>query len=387
MAYKSVSQTRDSVSGILQGLNLNNVKNLNIALERAARKLAQKIFLQSAEGRQNITLYDGVIDYAGVDNIFGTNVIDIKPQGITRSYLDEVYKAPQELFDQEKNFLPNGTEIAFEYRQGTPIMRIVSTLPMPRIELDPLNDTTGWTAAGSASGLTKDSTVYYEAPASLRFTLTGASTGTLTKAISSQDLTDYVGVGVVFLAFRTPSASDLTSFTIRLGSDSTNYYSVSSTTGFLGAWTAGDWLLVALDLSGATTTGTPTVTAIDYAQISIVHAATLTNFYVGDLWIALPSPATVIYESPAIFKATGTSPSSTITLTSDQVLLTDNALAIYELFAAIEVARQQGGSQASPMIQDINEQLNGNNREPGLLELYRAANPSESLRTIGSWYN
>ena len=222
MAYKTVSNLRDSVSGILTGINLNSVQNLNGAFERAARELCTLIYVPEASGKQAITLYDGVFDYATPTTIFGGSLVDFRPQGMSRTANDYVLKQPIAVFDRTKAYLQNGYQMTFEYVKGVGRVRIVSAKPTPRIELDSMTETTGWTAAGSASGLTKDTTVFWEEPAALRFTLTGSSAGTLTKTITSQDLTDYTGVGVVFLAIRTPSASSLTSIEIRIGSDASN---------------------------------------------------------------------------------------------------------------------------------------------------------------------
>lgn len=397
MAYKSVANLRDSVAGILTGINLNNVQNLNGAFERTARELATRIFIPEVGAKQSVTLYDGVIDYVSPTDIFGASVVDFRKQGVSRNSTDYVYKQPIALFDRTKSWITTGYQVAFEFVKGIGRLRVVSNVPVPKIELDPFTATTGWTAAGSASGITLDSTVFWQDPGALRFLLTGASTGTMTKTISTVDLTDYVGVGVVFLAIRTPSATNLTSISIKLGSTSglaTDYYQVSSvTTGFLGAWTANDWLLVALDLANATTTGTPVATLIKYAQISIAHAATITNFYIGDFWISLPSPHDFIYQTASFFQATGANPSQTIVSTADTILLNDAALVIYEYECANTVAQQQGGTLASGLIATIENKLNGKRArngmivELGLYDLYRGNNPSQELRQIDNYYD
>lgn len=377
---------------MLQGLNLNNVTNPETAFERVARQTCVLLDIPEATLRQPVTLYDGVIDYAAPTNMFASAILDIRAQGQDRWPGDSVQKQPMAEFDQDKGFVTS-TKTTVEYDKGTGIIRIVSPYPTARIELDAMTATTGWTAAGSASGLAADSTVFWEAPSSLRFNCTGASTGTLTKAISSQDLTNYLGVGVGFLAFRTPSASNLTSIELRIGSDASNYYSVTVTAGFLKAFTAGDWMLASFDLSTATTTGTPAIAAIDYAQIRVAHGATLTNFYVGDLWISLPTPATLIYQTSAIFlPVSATTPLNTISANTDQILLNDAAYAIYELKCAIDIAQQQGGTLASGVIQTLGNILNGVRGyrgvlvQMGLLDSYRADNPSQELRTVGSYY-
>jgi hypothetical protein len=390
--FKTISELRDSVSGMLQGLDLNDVTNLNTALERVARQTCVLLNIPEATLRSTLTLYDGVTDYLCPTDMFASAIVDIRPQGQTRWMGDDVNKQPMSEFDQEKGF-QTSTKTTVEYDKGTGIIRVVSPYPTARIELDPMTDTTGWTAGGSASALTADSTVFWQAPSSLRMLLTGASTGTLTKTIPSQDLTAYKSVGVGFLAFRTP-ASNLTSIELRLGSSASAYYSIIVTAGFLKAFTAGDWMLASFDLSTATTVGVPDITKITYAQLQIVHANTLTNFYVGDLWISLPTPSTLIYQTDAIFLPSGsTSPINTITNTSDQVLLNDAAYAIYEVKCAIDIAQQQGGTLASGVIATLAQELNGVRGyrgvlvQLGMLDIYRAQNPSQVLRTSGSYYD
>lgn len=391
MAYNTVAELKDSISAQLQGLNLNNVKSLYTALERTARQVCIKLDIPEASLRQSVTLYDGVFDYAGLTNIFGQAVTDIRPQGVWRPQTAYAYRTPAEQFDREKQLGSTGFKIAFEYKNGTPITRIVSSIPQSRAVLDPQSSTDGWTASGSVSGLADDTVVYYDSPASLRFTLTGSSTGILTKTIASGDLSQYEDVGVAFMAIRIPdgaTATNLTSIELRLGSSASAYDSVSDTDGFLGAWVAGEWLLVAFDFSGSTSTGMPDWTAIDYVQIRFAHTGTFTNFRVGGLWLSYPSPAEVLYQSNAIFLASGgTTPSHRITNDNDGVQLNESAYAIYEVECAKTIAKQQGGTLASGLVQTLNSDLNGQTGQDGLLGMYRADNPSREIREIGRYYD
>lgn len=381
----TVGNLIDSVAGLLQSTNLNNTTNLFGALERAARTVVQQADVPEASAIQQLTLYDGVYDYAADEGIFGGAVVDLRPQGVTRTPLDYNYKVSIEQFDRTKAILPNGYMLTFEFNQGNPIVRVATPRTTPRTVLDPMNATTDWTAAGSASGLTADTTVFYQAPASLRFLLTGASTGTLTKTLQSPvSIASYENVCVGFLAIWAPSAANLTSISLKVGSSASNYDSVTATAGFLGAWTSGEWLLVAFDFAGATSTGTPDWTAIDYVQVSITTAATETNFRVGGLWLSLPSPSLLYYETAAIFQATGASPARTITTTNDTILFSDPAYLIYEHECALTIAIQNGGSDQSPLVQKLTGILYG--QENGLYARYRADNPSQELRTVGQWY-
>lgn len=387
MAYKTVADVKDSISGILSGINLNNVVNLNMALERSAREMASLISIPESSAKTTINLYNGVTDYAAPTDIFGASLVDFRPQSIDRYLNDYVSRKPIAIFDRTKAYIENGYELAFEFVKGVGRMRIASTRPTPNVVLDTMSDDTGWTATGSASGLVEDETVYYDSPASLRFTLTGSSTGTLTKAVSQVDVSEYEDVCVGFLAMRTPSIANLTSIAVRVGSSASAYDEVTETDGFLGAWVVDEWLLVAFDFSTATATGTPDWNAIDYLQVRVAHTGTITNFRVGGFWLALPSPHTMYYQTAAIFQVSGSNPSQTITNNSDSVLLNDQALVIYEHLAAKVIAEQQGGTLASGLMQSLMKKLGGNERDYGLIDLYRASNPSQELRMIGSYYD
>lgn len=389
MAYKTVSNLKDSVSGMLQGLNLDNVvTNLYGAFERAARQTCVLLDIPEAQLKSNLTLYDGVYDYALPSNMFATAITDVRPWAVERDTLDGVRKQNPMDFDMGKGWVPVGYKVSFEFSKGVGVMRVVSSLPTPKLELDAMTDDTGWIVDGSvATSLVEDAATYYQTPASLRFQL-ASGTGTLTKSITSNDLTDYQSVGVVFLAIYVPIVTNLTSITLRLGSSASDYYSVAATTGFLKAFTAGEWMLVAFDLSGATITGSPTITAIDYAQIRIATSGSIANFRTGSLFISLPSPHQVLYQTSAIFLPSGsTTPSNTITNDADQVQLNDSALTIYEVMCAREVSKQQGGTLNNGVVATFDQDLNGAPNKMGLVQAYRADNPSQELRESTSYYD
>lgn len=384
-----VAELKAGVQGLLQNINLDKVVNLNGALERAARTVVQQADVPEASGMQPITLYDGVYYYEAPDILFGGAINLIRRQGEASNPLDYNYKVPVDTFTRTKQFLPNGYMLDLEYKNGTAMLGISSPIPKPRLIIDPMNDTDGWTAAGSASSLVEDATVYYQQPASLRMTLTGSSTGTLTKTLQSPlDLTEYEGVGVVFLAIYTPSAADFTSSTVRLGSDDSNYFETTAeTTGFLGAWTANDWTLIAMDLSSATETGTVDIENVDYVQVRLAHTATIVNFRVGYLWTSLPMPNEILFQSSAIFRTPAGLQTQTISSDGDTIILNDAAYTLLEYEAALNVAMQQGGDLSSGQVQMFRGILYGSANDQGMYNLYRGDNPSAELRTVGSYYN
>ncbi len=393
MSLHTVAQLKDSVAAILSGIDLSNVDNLNGALERSARVLVQKADVPEACLTQNIVLYGGVYDYTCDPRIFGTAINDIRPQGVTRNSSDYVYKRFGEQFDRTKGYLRNGTMTTFEYFNGVPIIRIVSKQTQQQIIIDTMTDTTGWVAAGSASNLVQDNAVYYQQPASMRFTLTGSSAGTLTKTLpSSINIESYEGVGVAFLAINIPSgytASNLTNMSVKLGSSASDYNVVNATEGFLGAWVSGDWLLVAYDFSVASTVGSPDWSAIDYIQITLNHTATFINFRVGGLWISQPTPAQILSQSAAIFLPSGSQDTlTTITLNTDTIILNDPAYSLYEYESAIAILEQTGAGSSDSTYAKLNDKLSGNGSTTfGLYGLFKGDNPSQEIRLTGNYYD
>lgn len=390
MSLHTVNNLRDGVAGILSGIDINNVDNLNGAFERGARITVQKADIPEASITQNLTLYAGVYDYPCDTRIFGTALVDIRPQGISRPPWLMTAKTDQETFDRVKTRTARGTLATFQYYNGSPIIRIQTDFPTPQIIIDPMTQVGNWGVSGTASGLAIDNANYYQAPGSLRFNLTTGA-GILSETLQTPiSMASYQNVGVGFLAIQIPSgatASDLTSIALALGSDSSNYSTVTATTGFLGSWVSNEWLLVAFDFSGSTDTGTPDWSAIQYVKITVTVGANMTNFHVGGLWICQPSPAQILAQSDAIFLASGSqTPLSTITENTDTIILNDAAYTLFEFECALAVLQQMGGGASDSTRMGILEILNGNGRQIGLYDMYRGDNPSQELRQVDKYY-
>ena len=391
MALHNVGELKAGVQGLLQNINLSKVVNLNGAIERAARILVQQADIPAASGVEPITLYSGVNYYLAPSTIFGGAINLIRRQGAASAPWDYSYKVPVDTFTRAKNRLPNGYMLDIEFKNGVAYLGISTPIPSQRVVLDTMTQTAGWVASGTASGLTTDTTNYYQQPASLRFTLTGAGAGILTKTLpNSLQMEDYQGVGVAFIALQIPQgvpASDLAEIALALGSSPSDFDAVQVNEGFLGAWTSGEWLLVAFDFASTITTGTPDWSAINYIQVGFLHGGTLVNMRVGGLWMSLPSPNEILFQSSALFKGSLTPATQAITNDGDTIILNDAAYTLLEHESALAVAIQQGGDLASGQVQMLRGILYGTQNDEGLYKLYRGDNPSQELRTVGSWYD
>lgn len=391
---RTISILKDSVAAKLSSIDLNNVADLYGSFKTAARVFEQKAKVPETQIKQQLTIYSGVTDYLANTMLYAKSIIDVQPQGITRQSNDFVWLQYQSDFDRMKQYTQFGTKTTLDFTQGVPILRLVSSYTIPKIILDSMNSITGWNAVTGATAPVLDTSFFYQQPGALRFNLTaGHATGSLNKTITLIDLTAYQGVGVAFLAVELPNATSITSITLQVGSSSTNYYTVTNTASTLSNWIAGQFMLVPFDLATATTVGSPTITAITYVNIIFNYDSTLqTNVRVGDLFISLPTPVTVIYGAAAFFSVGGVI-TNTITDDNTIIVLNDAAYTIYEYECCIAVLESVGGATVDSMIARIDAKLNssytrtGKILNPGLYDQYRAENPSETLRTVGQYYN
>lgn len=392
MARKTVAELKESVATILTGIDLDLVPDLYGSFERAVATMIQQADVPETMIRQPIMLYSGVTFYTPDPRMFGTAVIDMRPQA-ENGCGGQVYKRPISDFKQLKRRLPYGYTVTFEYHDGDPIMGIIQGQTIQQTNIDSMSSLGNWVAGGNASGLAVDNTVYYKSPGSLRFNLASAgSQGTLATTLdNSVDLSKYLGVGVSFLAAYFPDADLIDSVELRLGSDSANYYSVTVTEGFLGAFYSNDFnQLLAFDLANATKVGAPVIGAIDYVEILTTYTTgtQLNNVRYGGLWISLPSPNEILFYSAAAFRAGSSGPFAVnISTDEDEIIFRDAAYNIYVQEAAREVAKNQGALIGSGTIAEIDIVLQGQGDKLGLYDQYRGDNPSEELRSVGNWYD
>lgn len=135
---------------------------------------------------------------------------------------------------------------------------------------------TDWAVANDATNLTLDTTNEIRGTGALNFDMAAysAGQGTLTlTAGSTVDISAEKGYVGFWVNFPTGYTTDLTSIQLRIGSDSSNYYS----------WTLtnppeGENTFIVLQFADATTTGLPDDAAIDYTQFIITTAAGYTGY-------------------------------------------------------------------------------------------------------------
>jgi len=241
--------------------------------------------------------------YSLVPNLFSKEYEYVCPTDLKATALiDIIQQARRE--DKEFNLVPSQNfrvkaydgDVSFDDYNGTRLLLINSLVNDKSVVLSELDSTTSgggtWTATGDATNLEADTDDYYNGNGSLRFGLGsgGATTaGIKNTTLSVFDFANYLnGNGAIFVWAKINSISDLTSFTLKIGSDTSNYYSKTVTVKNDGTAFIAGWNLLRFDMSSLTTTGTPVKTSFKYVEIFMNKATTKINetYYKFDYIVA-----------------------------------------------------------------------------------------------------
>lgn len=271
---------------LLNGKIHNRVDNLNAgsdtSVERDIVNSAVRIAMSDVDFRGNIretvltpNLMDNQWDYALPVDFKGDQAIDFRPQNTDSRGEFETYDpvSPSE-FDRRKRNEKGIYTILNDDLTRT--LRVSADIEDITTQVSTMEDTiwnTFDTDGVNDSDVKVDNDDYIEGSGSIRFqTDTTDSTdsviGVQNTAITAFDMSSYLARGSAFVdAKLTTADTGIHQISLRLGSDSNNYYQISdSNQNDCSAFVAG-WNKIRWDFQNKTTTGTPADTAIDYAAI------------------------------------------------------------------------------------------------------------------------
>jgi len=165
-----------------------------------------------------------------------------------------------------------------------------------------------WTAGGHASNVTTDSYESFDLNASVNFDFSG-TVGTLTNDdMTAIDLSRMVDRSKQYLNVYLPTVTSLTSVAVKIGSDSSNYYSDTATTNYLGEALVVGWNKLEFDVWD-TVTSSPDAENIDYIQLTFTYSGTTTDtdFRVENLFCSEDTDLDLIYYSTnMVYDVSGT---------------------------------------------------------------------------------
>lgn len=233
------------------------------------------------------------------------------------------------------NIEANPNKMAVSFENGTPYLLIRNKLSgsskqalVQTSEVTP-TDTSGgsWSVSGDGSNLRADSARFKTSNASLACDSDGNTTSIsfTNSTFTAVDLTSYKNKGElhvwVYIPVTTPE--DVT-IVADWGSDSSNYYTQTATTQKRGMAFHVGWNLVSFPWINLTsTTGSPTVTAIDYFKLTITNAVAVAaqGYHIDAPTFRLGKEVTMdFYSKYLVVSSTGIRKEE-FTTTSDETLL------------------------------------------------------------------
>lgn len=214
---------------------------------------------------------------------------------------DNVYAAPEDLdtvigfypYDNRENTTIGGAspltigrdtnnlrnDFTVEYRNGVKVLRVqpgyIQDTPIVINKCDSLTED-GTVAVSSDAGNVNVNTIFYlNGTAAIDFDITpsaGSATVTFTD-MTAKDISTMTRDGVFSLGVFVPVGleSNITSLTLRVGSDASNYDEMTTTTTAYGSSFIHGFNIARFERRGATTTGTVDEDNITYIQFTITH--------------------------------------------------------------------------------------------------------------------
>jgi len=348
----SITNLKQELEGILHGTRLDQITSIDQLIYRAARDV-----LMDCDPDETIRIipitngvFNSVYDYACPVDLKRNRVIDIRPQ-VNRQTTDLWLQWYNQNFDLNKNssFMDSFT---IQWNNYVKTLRInAPTLPAqkPLNTCDSLTSNGTWTAGGNASGLIENNLNYVSTSGSLQFNLSAGapgSTGYLENStMNAVDLSSWLNQGTFFLYVYLPTPADFSNINLKVGSGSGAYYSVNATTTQQGTVFQDGWNLIQFNWLGASVTGVPDPTKINYVRVTYTYDGNAqTAVRLDQITATLGTIMEIEYYSKYLFRdATTLAFQETVTDNTDLVNLdTDSYNLLLYKVAQLAVQQQQG---------------------------------------------
>lgn len=307
MSY-TIQDLKNDLIAVSHNTQLNQVTNVDGLIDRAARQLLLDVDPQETKRTLEFAnpIYNDVFDYPIAADVKGNKIIDIRPQ-VRRLPSDTWLQAYNQAFDIAKqNVFSLANMFTINFNTGIKTLRINSPLLNPpiivnQIEGISLNGT--WATGGTTSNLAVNNTNFVQGSGSLQYDVAIGTGYIENSTMSAVNLSAVVNQASMFVWVYVPTGANLTSVTLRWGSSSANYYSLTVTQNQQGTAFVNGWNLCQFPWASASVTGSPNSASIGYSRISTVIAnATATAVKANGLDCILGSILEYEYYSKYMFR-------------------------------------------------------------------------------------
>ncbi len=270
------SQLKSDVNAKIKG-KIGILIDYGSVLNQGVRQVVGEIDLISLRRRTALTpnLFSGLFEYAAPTDIKGYGIISVQNQKWTKTPDWSLVPYEQFMRRQDSNTIAVSD---YDFIKKVFIKSTLVDTKTMLANLDTLASGGGtWGAFGDAINVEAATDNQVEGNGSIKFDLSaaaGTTAGIVNSTLNQVDLSGYFnGDGNIVVWTYITSPTNLTNFIIRVGSDSSNYYSKTVTTQSDGTAFVAGWNLLNFNIATFTTTGTPVDTAIDYCAIYMTKTA------------------------------------------------------------------------------------------------------------------
>jgi hypothetical protein len=377
--------------------NFISSATLRTAINRGVRKVSL-IDLKGLKRKSALSprLLNDVYEYSAPTDLKGQSIIDIIPQ-INRGRNQYWELTTQEEFDRykqegrfdywgdysdtennERNFVSIGNN------SQTKTLLLSMSVDDNSITIDPLDSIGSWTGFGDGENLVVDNINYVKGSASINWDINasgGTTAGITNSNVPTFDVGDYKTEGYIFVWAYLSSKTNVTNFIIRVGSDSSNYYSMTATTKNDGTAFEDGWNLIRFNFSGKSTTGTPDDDACKYVSLYMTKAGAKVNetdYRFDQIIMSKGIPFNVLYYSSYPWQTSAGVWIANSTADTDYLNANSDEYDMYIESCRAEVYRE---------LKDFNQMTLSKNELKTLSDNYKTINPSESLTLTNKYWD
>lgn len=377
------SQLKTSVnSGIHNKSGM--LSDINTTLNDGVREVISSLDLRSTKRKASTApnLFNEIYQYSCPSDLKAFKIISLQPQAGDRDPAQDWYLTTEDEFDRYKSIKPN--LLSLSDRDMTRKLLCSAAFDDDGFTAASMDSATGWTGFGDGTNLTTDNYQYVKGSGSINFDIGaagGTTAGIYNASLSTFDLTNYLSYGSVFVWAWITSTTNITNYILRIGSDSSNYYSMTVTTTNEGSAFVNGWNLLRFDFSGKSTTGTPDDDACDYIAIYMTKAAgkiSETDYRFDHVIVKLGAIYNLIYYSKYLWQNSSGTYLENSTADTDYLNVDTEEYAMI-IAKCTELAATEVREDADRMAASVKFEK--------LRREYRRSYRSEALPILNTYYN
>ncbi len=352
MSYNILDLKNDTVA-ILHGTTLNQITNIDGAINRAAREVLLDVDPQETKRTVEFVgpIFNSVFDYPIAADVKGNKLIDIFPQ-VQRIPQDIWTQAYNQAFDVAKqNIFSMANMFTINFNTSLKTIRINAPFLNPpiiinQIEGIALNGT--WAVGGTASNLAVNNTNFAQGSGSLQLDVTTGAAYIENSTMTAVNLSQVVNQSSLFTWVYVPTGATLTSVELRWGSSAADYYARTVTSTQQGTAFVNGWNLCQFQWSGATTVGSPNSSAINYGRVTLNVTGSMTACLINGMDSILGTILNYEYYSKYLFRDAITGAyQETVTDDSNLINLDTESFNLLTYKVACTALQQQQGINAT----------------------------------------